>query len=145
MSIIVRKAKEQDLLMLQKLLAKAGVREAGIAEHVEHFLVVTDGANRIIGTVGIEKYEESGLLRSLVLDSTIWTARLSLEFLEVALHYAKEQNISSIYLCSKGTNALFHELGFRPINLEDVPFPIRKSSHFRDNVKKDTRVWTCAL
>lgn len=139
--MIVRKAEEKDLLNIQKLIAKAGLREEGIVENLDRFLVVLNEENEMIGTVGLEKYEQDGLLRSLVLDSPIWTARLSLEFLEVALNYAKEQQIKTVYLCSKGTNALFHQLGFRHINLTAVPETIKQSSHFKKNQKVEMNVW----
>ncbi len=145
MSIVVRKAEEKDLLSLQRLVAKAGLREDGIEQHIDRFLVVCDEDSKIIGTVGIEKYQEDGLLRSLVLDSPVWTARLSLEFLQLALTYAKEQDIETIYLCSKGTNSLFRQLGFRHVHEKNVPEKIRLSPHFQKNVKVETKVWACSL
>lgn len=145
MSIVVRKAEEKDLLLIQRLVAKAGLREDGIEQHIERFLVVSNEEDKLIGTVGVEKYNSDGLLRSLVLDSPIWNARLSLEFLQLVLNYAEEQEIETVYLCSKGTNSLFHQLGFRQVGEEEVPEAVRKSSHFRRNTKGDTKVWVCSL
>ncbi|WP_227937029.1 hypothetical protein [Alkalihalobacillus deserti] len=145
MGIVVRKAKDQDMLPIQRLVAKAGLRDEGIEQNIESFLVVEDQDQNLIGTVGIEQYETEGLLRSLVLDSPIWTAQLSLEFLQLTLKYAEEQDMETIYLCTKGTNALFHQLGFREIEKEEVPDPIKGSPHFRRNAKADAKVWACSL
>lgn len=140
--MIVRKAKNSDLLLIQKLLAKAGVREEGIEDHIEHFLVVINDRNELIGTIGMEKYEEEGLFRSFVIDSNEWDAQLSLQFLSVALQYAKEQDVMTIYLCTKGTNRLFHKLGFKKIPFEEVPPTIKESAHFRTNVTTEMNVWS---
>ncbi|NEU30416.1 hypothetical protein GN156_06425 [bacterium LRH843] len=145
MSIIVRKAEEKDLLLIQRLVAKAGLREDGIEHHIDRFLVVKDEDDQLIGTVGLEKYKSDGLLRSLVLTSAVWTPRLSLEFLQLALSYAEEQKIKNLYLCSKGTNSLFHQLGFRNIREDDVPEKVRTSPHFKRNTKGETKVWVCSL
>ncbi|MDT8860446.1 hypothetical protein N0O92_09380 [Alkalihalobacillus sp. MEB130] len=145
MGIVVRKAKMKDMLPIQRLVAKAGLRDEGIEQYIESFLVVEDEDENLIGTVGIEQYEENGLLRSLVLDSPIWNAKLSLEFLQLTLKYAEEQRMDTVYLCAKGTNALFHQLGFREVEKEDVPEPVKNSSHFQRNALVDAKVWACEL
>jgi N-acetylglutamate synthase-like GNAT family acetyltransferase len=145
MGIVVRKAKEQDMLQVQRLVAKAGLREEGIEQYIKSFLVVEDEDQQLIGTVGVEQYGTEGLLRSLVLDSPIWTAKLSLEFLQLTLQYAEDQKMETIYLCAKGTNALFHQLGFREVDKEDVPESIKSSPHFQRNAKAEVKVWACEL
>ncbi|MBP3952776.1 GNAT family N-acetyltransferase [Bacillus suaedae] len=145
MSIVVRKAEQKDLLPIQRLVAKAGLRDEGIEQYINEFLVVEDDSENLIGTVGIEQYDGDGLLRSLVLDSPIWDAKLSLEFLQLTLKYAEEKDIETVYLCAKGTNALFHQLGFREVDLDDVPSAIQSSPHFKKNAKQDVKVWACGL
>ncbi|ARK32759.1 hypothetical protein [Halalkalibacter krulwichiae] len=145
MGIVVRKAKTNDMLKIQRLVAKAGLRDEGIEQYIKSFLVVEDENQTLIGTVGVEQYETEGLLRSLVLDSPIWNASLSLEFLQLTLKYAEEQNMETVYLCAKGTNALFHQLGFREMDKSDVPHSIKSSPHFQRNAKADVKVWACSL
>jgi N-acetylglutamate synthase-like GNAT family acetyltransferase len=145
MGIVVRKAREKDMLPIQRLVAKAGLRDEGIEQYIKSFLVVEDPDEQLIGTVGIEQYKKNGLLRSLVLDSPIWNAKLSLEFLQLTLKYAQEQKIETIYLCAKGTNALFYQLGFREVTKEDVPSTVKSSPHFQRNANAETKVWACEL
>ncbi|GAE27221.1 hypothetical protein JCM9140_3349 [Halalkalibacter wakoensis JCM 9140] len=145
MGIVVRKGEMRDMLPIQKLVAKAGLRDQGIEQYIESFLVVEDEEENMIGTVGVEQYEQYGLLRSLVLDSPIWNAKLSLEFLQLTLKYAEEQQIETVYLCAKGTNALFHQLGFREVEKDEVPKAIKNSEHFRKNANGDAKVWACEL
>ncbi|WP_100405726.1 hypothetical protein [Bacillus solitudinis] len=145
MSIVVRKLENKDLLPIQRLLAKAGLTEDGLDQHVTQFLVVEDEQAEIIGTVGIEQYNEYGLLRSLVLNSPIWNGQLSLEFLQVTLAYASDQNISKVFLCAKGTNPLFQQLGFKELQAAAVPLDIQRSAHYQQNTGPNTRVWACEL
>lgn len=145
MSIVVRRAEAKDLLSIQYLIAKAGLRENGIEQNLKGFLVVLNEENQLIGTVGIEQYERDGLLRSLVLDSNIWNAQLTLEFLHLVLQYAKEQELDKIYLCSKGTNTLFQQLGFREVKEKEVPEAIQASAHYQRNIGLDTKLWACEL
>lgn len=145
MSIVVRKAEKKDLLKVQRLVARAGLREEGIEKAINDFLVVEDTSENIIGTIGIERYKQHGLFRSLVLESPIWDARLSLEFLQLTLKYAEEQNIETVYLCAKSTNSLFHQLGFREVDKEDVPKSIQNSPHFQKTANQGTKVWGCEL
>ncbi|WP_088104399.1 GNAT family N-acetyltransferase [Halalkalibacter urbisdiaboli] len=145
MSIVVRKANTKDLLPIQRLLAKAGLTEDGLDQHVAQFLVVENEQEEIIGTVGMEQYDSYGLLRSLVLNSPIWTGQLSLEFLQVTLSYAEEQGIQTVYLCAKGTNPLFQQLGFKEVQAPSLPTEIQGSKHYQQNKGPDTRIWACEL
>lgn len=145
LGIFVRRAEEKDLLRIQRLVAKAGLREKGIEQHVDRFIVVANKDDQLIGTVGVEKYGTDGLLRSLVLDSVMWNEYLSLQFLEVVLQHTKEQQIDTVYLCTKGTNMLFHYLGFQKTNVENVPDHVKKSPHFQQNMKRRSDVWVCSL
>ncbi|MCK0470031.1 hypothetical protein [Halalkalibacter sp. APA_J-10(15)] len=145
MAIVVRKAKQEDLLKVQRLVAKAGLRDEGIEHIIEHFLIVENDAEQLIGTVGIEMYEEVGLLRSLILQSPEWDAKLSLEFLQLTLKYAEEQKLKTVYLCAKATSALFHQLGFREVVKESIPKAIQESAHFKKHQTDDVKIWCCHI
>ncbi|GAE31290.1 hypothetical protein [Halalkalibacter hemicellulosilyticus] len=145
MAMVVRKAKQEDLLKVQRLVAKAGLRDEGIEHIIEHFLIVENDAEQLIGTVGIEMYEEVGLLRSLVLQSPEWDAKLSLEFLQLTLKYAEEQKLKAVYLCAKATSALFHQLGFREVVKERIPKEIQESAHFKKHQTADVKIWCCPI
>ncbi|WP_062052035.1 hypothetical protein [Bacillus sp. JCM 19034] len=144
MAMIVRKAKQEDLLQVQRLVAKAGLRDEGIEHIIEHFLVVENESKQLIGTVGIEVYKEVGLLRSLVLQSAEWDAKLSFDFLQLTLRYAEERKLHAVYLCAKSTSALFHQIGFREVARKDVPEVIRESAHFQ-NQDETAKVLCCKL
>ena len=91
MGIVIRIATEKDLLPIQHLLAKASLSERGIEQNIENFLVVEDPDKKIIGTVGIEPIGKDGLLRSLVMASESWNAKIGLNFIELEVSYGKQK------------------------------------------------------
>ncbi|WP_100374192.1 GNAT family N-acetyltransferase [Bacillus sp. FJAT-45037] len=145
MSIVVRRAATKDILPIQRLVARAGLHGNGIEHQVSQFLVVEDDQEQVIGAVGIEQYKKDALLRSLVLDSPIWTGPLTLEFLQVALAYAKEQDVENVYMCAKSSSPLFYQLDFKEVKKEFVPKDIQQSTHYQQTVDQSVRVWACEL
>ncbi|UOE93957.1 GNAT family N-acetyltransferase [Alkalihalobacillus sp. LMS39] len=139
MSIVVRIAEEKDLLPVQRLVAKAGLEEKGIEQHIHDFLVVEE-QQKIVGTVGIEHLGVDGLLRSLVIQSESWNAKIGLEFLEVALQFAKQKGVETLYLLTKQSIQFFEYLGFHEVKEEEVPEKIRQSPHFHQYVPGVTKV-----
>ncbi|MEC2073498.1 GNAT family N-acetyltransferase [Alkalihalophilus marmarensis] len=145
MSIVVRRAATKDILPIQRLVARAGLSSAGIEHAVSQFLVVENEDEQIIGAVGIEQYEHNALMRSLVLDSPIWTGVLTLEFLQVALAYAKDQDIRTVYMCAKSSSPLFYQLDFKEVKKERIPKVVKQSTHYQQTVDESVRVWACEL
>ncbi|KMJ55831.1 GNAT family N-acetyltransferase [Alkalihalophilus sp. As8PL] len=145
MSIVVRKAATKDILPIQRLVARAGLHSTGIEHSISQFLIVEDEDEQVIGAVGIEQYDDVALLRSLVLDSPIWTGVLTLEFLQVALAYAKDHDVQHVYMCAKSASPLFYQLDFKEIQKDRVPKAIQQSTHYKQTVDKSVRVWACEL
>ncbi|KYG29236.1 hypothetical protein [Alkalihalobacillus trypoxylicola] len=145
MSLIVRKANHNDLLKIQRLMARAGIKETAIDEQVTKFLVVENDQQEIIGTAGIEKGKNNGLIRSFILDSPTWTAEMSIEFMDIVLSYAKGKKIKKIYACTKGKNPLFYQLGFKKISSEEVPEDVSKLAHFQRSIQQEVSIWSYDL
>ena len=60
----IARARPEDLQPTLALLDGASLPRDGVAEHFETFLVARAGG-QIVGTIGLERYGESALLRSL--------------------------------------------------------------------------------
>ena len=69
MSVLIRPAKKNDLENLSELLERLELPLAGVQEHFSNFLVAEKN-RRVIGAVGLEIYENVGLLRSLAVEPT---------------------------------------------------------------------------
>ncbi|WP_096203037.1 GNAT family N-acetyltransferase [Bacillus sp. FJAT-45350] len=145
MGIVIRIAEEKDLLPIQRLVAKAGLSEQGIENNIGDFLVVEDTNKQIVGTVGIERLGLDGLLRSLVIKTEKSNAKIGLEFVELAIAYAKQQNIQNLFLLTNKSVQFFEYLGFEVVDDEEIPSHIKDSSHFKQYVKGVTKVLSCEL
>ncbi|MFV8826313.1 GNAT family N-acetyltransferase [Alkalihalobacterium sp. APHAB7] len=145
MSIVIRIAEAKDLLPIQRLVAKAGLTEEGIEKRLDHFLVVETDEKEIVGTVGIEPIGNDGLLRSLVIKSEHWNAKIGLDFLEIALAYAKQKELDQLYLITHRSLEFFEYLGFKIIEDEHIPEHVENSPHFGQYVKGVTKLMALDL
>ncbi|WP_059104146.1 GNAT family N-acetyltransferase [Shouchella shacheensis] len=141
MGMVVRKSEPTDLLPLQRLIAKASKQEEGIEESLDRFLVVENEEGALVGTVGMEKTGAYGLLRSLIVDGNVATGGLMIEFLQVALAYAKSEEVETVFALSANNIALFAPLGFEKVEEEKVPEAIRSLTHFKNVKTADVDVW----
>jgi amino-acid N-acetyltransferase len=140
MGIIIRIATEKDLLPIQHLLAKASLSKRGIEQNIDNFLVVESPEKKIIGTVGIEPVEKDGLLRSLVLSSENWNAKIGLNFIELAVAYGKQKGYENLYLLTNSSLPFFEYIGFRILDEKEIPDHLKTSEHFSQYVEGVTKV-----
>jgi N-acetylglutamate synthase-like GNAT family acetyltransferase len=64
-SVEINSAAPPDLAEILALLAAVELPTDGVAEHLAGFLVARDATGRLVGCVGLERYADLGLLRSL--------------------------------------------------------------------------------
>ncbi|QOY37252.1 GNAT family N-acetyltransferase [Anaerobacillus isosaccharinicus] len=140
MGIVIRIATAKDLLPIQHLLAKASLSERGIEQNIDNFLVVEDPEKKIIGTVGFEPIEKDGLLRSLVMSSESWNAKIGLDFIELAVSYGKQKGYETLYLLTNSSLPFFEYIGFRILEENEIPKHLRASEHFAQYVDGVTKV-----
>ncbi|MFN7252081.1 MAG: GNAT family N-acetyltransferase [Anaerobacillus sp.] len=140
MGIVIRIATEKDLLPIQHLLAKANLSERGIEDNIDNFLVVEDPDKKIIGTVGIEPIENDGLLRSLVMSSESWNAKIGLDFIELAVAYGKQKGYETLYLLTNSSMPFFEYIGFKILEENEIPEHLKLSEHFAQYVEGVTKV-----
>ncbi len=140
MGIVIRIATEKDLLPIQHLLAKANLSERGIEQNIDNFLVVEDPEKKVIGTVGIEPIGNDGLLRSLVMLSESWNAKVGLDFIELAVAYGKQKGYEKLYLLTNSSLPFFEYIGFRILEENQIPDHLKASEHFAQYVEGVTKV-----
>jgi len=140
MGIVIRIASENDLLPIQLLLAKAGLSKLGIEQNIDNFLVACAPDKQIIGTVGIEPLGKDGLLRSLVLRSESWNAKIGLNFIELAVAYGKQKGYQTLYILTNSSASFFEDIGFQVIADTELPEHVKRSAHFSQYVEGKTKV-----
>lgn len=140
MGIVIRIATEKDLLPIQHLLAKANISEQGIEKNWDHFLVAEDSTKKLIGTVGIEPLGKDGLIRSLVMTSENWNAKIGLDFIELAVAFGKQKGFETLFLMTNSSLPFFEYIGFQILEESEIPDHVKQSDHFSQYVEGVTKV-----
>lgn len=86
--------------------------------------------NKIIGAIGLEPYDNCGLLRSMVVDKEHRNKNVASQLVQQLEEYAKAIGINGIYLLTETALAYFKRKGYEPISRDEAPKPIQASSEF---------------
>ncbi|MBH9966704.1 GNAT family N-acetyltransferase [Rossellomorea oryzaecorticis] len=114
MTKTIRQATHEDIYKVIGFLVKAGLSTEGVKNTIDCFLLVEDTEGNLIGTLGIEMRERTGLLRSLVVTPAFDSEEIFTLFQEI-FKLAKEKDLSQLYLITNRRASLnfFEMLGFQ--------------------------------
>lgn len=85
----------------------------------------------LVGCVGLERYGDAALLRSLAVVPRLQGARLGTALFEEALAEARRSGVETLYLLTTTAAAFFEKRGFSRIARSEVPASIAASAEFR--------------
>ena len=123
-------ARRSDLPSIRGLLEIELLPSVDITEEtLEHFLVYRDQLG-VAGVVGLEKYGDVALLRSLVVASERMGCGIGKALVTAAEALAAESQARSIYLLTTTAADFFENRGFRRIGREQAPNEIRSTQEF---------------
>jgi len=129
LNIDIRPAQPQECDKVALLLKTVDLAIHDIDSCLDGFLVAYDG-DRLVGTVGIETYGETGLLRSLAVDIEYRNQKIGEHLYERALDLARSRNIRRLYLLTITAAEYFSRRGFREIPRDKVPAAIQRTEQF---------------
>jgi amino-acid N-acetyltransferase len=134
--VIIKEAKKDDLKAIKSLLDKASLPSADIEKHLLNFLVLEIKGN-LTGTIGMEFYGESALLRSLAINKDNRNKGFGKELCSALISKAKKMNVNSIYLLTETAEGFFSKEGFQKIKRESVPTSIKQTQEYSTLCPKD--------
>jgi amino-acid N-acetyltransferase len=114
---------------IRTLLDEAELPDEDFAHHLQHFWTAKQNG-ALAGAVGLEIYGESGLLRSLVVNTAYRGQGLGIKLCEQIFAYARSQEVKELYLLTTTAANFFPKLGFIPIARDQVPPAIRATEEF---------------
>jgi len=123
------KAQPDDLTAVLALLAEASLPREGVAEHFAHFLVARAGSE-VVGSVGMEPYGSSALLRSLVVAEEYRKRGLGRALAERLLREAGARGVKRVFLLTETASDFFAALGFRRIGRDQADPAVQGSVEF---------------
>jgi amino-acid N-acetyltransferase len=128
--VAIGRAHSDELSAVLELLAEASLPAEGVAEHFPDFLVArADG--QVVGSVGIERYGPSALLRSLAVAPAHRGRGLGRALTERALDAARLLGVRRVFLLTTTAADFFPRFGFKRIHREEVDRAVQDSVEFR--------------
>lgn len=96
---------------------------------LSYFLVARDN-DKVVGVIGLEQYENYGLLRSMAVDTSHRNQSIATQLVKRLENLCTEKNISCIYLLTETAADFFRKKNYETIKREEVPEAIKASSEF---------------
>ena len=125
-----RDAKPSDLPVVLELLQTNSLPYQDItARHLANFLVVDNGET-IAGFVGLERYGNDALLRSLAVRVQSRYSGLGTKLVRTIEARAAQSGVSALYLLTTTANEFFLHRGYKPIARSEVPAALLQSPEF---------------
>ena len=116
-----------------KLLSQAKLPAQDLTlEKLEHFLVAKAKDGSVIGAVGVELYQDVGLLRSLVVHPAYQGKGLGKWLTREVESIAQQRSIKTLFLLTTTAAEFFPKLGYQVIQRDRAPMSIAKTDEFKN-------------
>ena len=125
----LRPATAGDHATVIELLQTGKLPVDGVPDSLEHF-IVAEAEGKTIGTIGLERYGQYGLLRSAVVSSGWQRRGVGRALVERLLDYSRDLSLDAIYLLTTTAEGYFPSFGFIGVGRPDVPAEVQKSVEF---------------
>ena len=134
-NFIPERAKKSDYDSIVALLHTTNLPPNGIKPHLENFLVIRHpnsvaGSELLIGSVGLEVYGGSALLRSLAVHPDFQGAGLGARLVDSIIELAKEKGITRLFLLTDTAEEYFVKKQFVVVTRDSVPEDMKQSIEF---------------
>ena len=129
--VSVRTATPSDRDAVENLLIYNKLPVAGLSPSLEGFLVAEQG-DEIVGTIGLERYAEYGLLRSAAVSSSSQGRGIGRLLVQRLVEDAVSDGVKAIYLLTTTAEDYFPAFGFVRVDRAEVPYEVKQSVEFAD-------------
>ena len=129
-TVVVRRARPDDLAAVQRLLTDAALPIDGVEQHFGGFLVAVT-APGVVGAIGVESYGPFGLLRSAVVERDSQGRGIGALLTLRVLNDARARGLSAVYLLTTTAADYFTRFGFRRIARGDVAKELWQSAELQ--------------
>ncbi|QIP14215.1 GNAT family N-acetyltransferase [Spirosoma aureum] len=131
MSFHIEKALPDDKLAVIALLDKGHLLTDDLPADLTDF-VIARAARMPIGVAGLERLNEVGLLRSVVVDPAFQGIQVGTQLVGCILENARAVGLREVYLITTTADRYFERYGFEVVIRQDVPVSIQQTKQFSD-------------
>jgi len=126
---LVQPASIQQRQSIVQLLQSLQLPVNDLPDSLDSFVVAEkDGA--IIGVAGLELYGQFGLLRSVAVNPQHRNKQLGKKLVAAIEQKASSLKLSQLILLTETAEPYFEKLGYKQLQRNDVPGPVKQSSEF---------------
>ena len=113
------------------LLDNSDLPKEGILDHLDTFFIaIAKNRNELLGSIGLEIYDEDALLRSLAVHSSYQNKGLGSRLIKYIHEFARSNGIKKIYLLTETAEGLFKKFNYNIISRADVALKVQQSVEF---------------
>lgn len=128
--VTLRRAVAEDVPAIQRLLQEAHLPDRFVEEYIDSFLVGEAGRD-VVACGGIEVYDDTGVVRSVVVDQRYQGRRVGHALYEALLDDARRAGVSDLYLFTMEAAQFWQRFGFVEVPLADWRPPARECWQYR--------------
>lgn len=129
MSLVLKNAQKSDIEIIEEILKKESLPYQDVNFENIKFYKAFDNTN-FIGIVGLEKFTDVALLRSMVVLNEFKKMGYGREICKTLKNLAKIEKINELYLLTTTAKTFFERLGFKIITRKNVPDSIKSTTEF---------------
>lgn len=137
-------ATSSDLPEVRALLAAVGLPQAGLEEHILNFMLALEG-DKVVGCAGLEIYQNSALLRSVVVAEEYRSLGIGAKLTEGMIDLARYNNLSSLSLLTEAAADFFGRFGFAVVARTELPAALQASPELQGTCPDTAIAMTLSL
>lgn len=127
--LVLKKINDSDLTIIKNILKSNHLVYKDIGdEGIEFFFAYEDSS--FIGIIGLEKFDNLGLLRSMVINKEFRNKGYGKKVCEAFFKTVKKEGINELYLLTYDAKDFFEKVGFKVVKRKDVPEQIKHTKEF---------------
>lgn len=124
-------ASASDLNEILALLSEVHLPNEGVFESIADFLIARNNESELVGTVGLERHGNTGLLRSVAVAPRCQRSGLGFRLTEAVLVRAKNDGVERVVLLTSTAREFFEQrFGFCETSRDSYDKQLRESSEW---------------
>jgi len=131
MNLIIKQATEREFDAIKKLLDDNNLPTTDIyQDNIQLFIGLID--DKIMSVIGLEKYKNVGLLRSLAVTDLFKNQQVGSRLIRHIVDLCASEHIDKIYLLTTTAEKYFVKFGFTKIERIEAPDILKQTREFKD-------------
>lgn len=131
MNLIIQQATEREFDAIKKLLDDNNLPTTDIyQDNIQLFIGLID--DKIMSVIGLEKYKNVGLLRSLAVTDLFKNQQVGSRLIRHIVDLCASEHIDKIYLLTTTAEKYFVKFGFTKIERMEAPDILKQTREFKD-------------